>query len=146
MSISELEDDLKDAIVDIVSDEYYHRTGGDTRHWLEGIELVLGGIASAFLIPYLKKLAEKSANATWAAITASSKKDSDATTRDSESAQIAESLLTRATPDDHRAASEIAAESVRVEMQKHNLSDKAKLIVIQNLLVEIEKISRSEGE
>ncbi len=133
MSPSQITDDLKDAIIDVISDEYYHRTGGETRHWLEEIELVLGGIVTAFVIPYLKKLAEKSAEGTWAAITPSPEKGDDATTGDSKAPANAESLIRRATSDDHRAASEVAAESVRIAMLQHRFSDSAQAIIIQKL-------------
>ena len=144
MSIYPIVEDLKDAITDVVSDEYYHRAGGETRHWLEGIELVVGGIVTAFLIPYLKKLAEKAAEATWDAITASPKKVDRSTTCDTEFLSKAESIITIARSDDHRVALKSAVESVRIEMQKNNFSEEVQSLTIQNFVVEIERILHSK--
>lgn len=146
MTISAIEDELKDAICDVISDEAYHRIGGtEQKYFFEGIELILGGIVTAFLIPYLKKLAEKSAEATWDALTASPDKDNDTTVKDSETPENIESLLANATEDDHLAASKIASESVRFEMRKHNFTENAQSVTIQKLLVEIKKISYDGG-
>ncbi|MCD4735395.1 MAG: hypothetical protein K8R53_05095 [Bacteroidales bacterium] len=135
MDDDSLIDDLKDAITDIISEEYYHRTGGETRHLLEGIEIVLGAIVTAFLIPYLKKLAELTAEDTYNKLKATKLKTvSDTTTQDkTEPHKNAITMIKKASLENRAIATKIAAESLRIEMQKYNFSNEAQSSTLKKI-------------
>src|SRR5260370_30225730 len=60
-------DDLKDAIFDILAPEYHRLSTESVKYRLDNIEMFLAGAVGAFFVPYVKKLAEKAAEATWGA-------------------------------------------------------------------------------
>src|SRR5688500_3829814 len=118
-----IEDDLKEAITSIIASEYYYRPGGETRHWMEGFEVALTAIVSAFLIPYLKRLAEKSADATWDRIKASLKEVHQPLTIDPDLSRDVGVLLSSVTADEHREALLLAGDSATRILRKYDLSD-----------------------
>lgn len=96
---------------------------------------------TAFLVPFLKRLAERSADAAWNAITHSGQKG-----RHSISSEDAIKLIRDAAPQDRKVAAEFAAESVKVEMRKYNFSDAAQSQTIEALSVTIKRVAGDEGQ
>ena len=140
MASADVEDDLKDAICDLISKEHFHRFGGQTRHHLPGAEMVLGAIVTAFLVPFLKKLAERSADATWDAIANSSGQKAEHSIRREDAGK----LIRDATPEDRKMAIEFAAESVKVEMRRYNFSDAVQSQTLETLSLTINRVAGRE--
>jgi len=61
----DLIEDLKDLLIDKISAEYYRINKNGVKHCLGSIEFLLSAIIGAFLIPFIKKLAEKSGEKVW---------------------------------------------------------------------------------
>ena len=145
--LDDLEDDLKDAIVHVISEEYYHRAGGERRHLLEGIEIVLGAIVTAFLVPYLKKLAELAATETYKKLKGSDQASGrQHSTDEQEAPSDALRKAQNASPADRSVAVSIAAEHLRMEMSKYNFSEQAQSLTLERLSVQVGKLSQEKEE
>lgn len=142
--VDNLTDDMKDAIVDVISEEYYHRTGGDQRHLLEGIEIILSAIVTAFLLPYLKKLAELAATDTYKKL----KRGSGRQPSSDEQEVLADArcIVQNASSADRATAVIIATEYLRIEMSRHNFSEQAQSLTLERLSIQVEKLSHGKEE
>jgi hypothetical protein len=66
LSTDTLMDDLKDAVVDLLAPEYHRLNRPGERQLLPSIEVFLAAVAACFVVPYVKRMAEKAADASWA--------------------------------------------------------------------------------
>jgi hypothetical protein len=65
MSAYAIVEDIKDATVDTLAPEYHRLNRTSERQHLPSIEVFLTAVAASFLVPYVKRIAEKAADETW---------------------------------------------------------------------------------
>jgi len=146
MSEDNVIEDIKDTLIDIIGPEYHRLSKPGIRYHLGTIEIFLGAVASAFLLPYLKKLAEKTAEATWNALFQPTSGTEKTGISDAVLLQESKSLIQSASESDEAAARSVAQEELRRFLEENKFPGAVQTKVVKSIVLYLEEARRIEKE
>jgi len=146
MNDDTLIEDMKDRILDVIAPEYHRLNSAGVKHYIGTIEVFLGAVATAFLLPYVKKLAELSAQATWDSLSRSGRKSKEDVSTDTTLLRRTRVLIERASAADEAEARKLGEQAVRRFLEEQAFPGPIRDQTVETIVLYIDEIRRSPGD
>jgi hypothetical protein len=145
MTTGALIEAIKDACVEDLAAEYHRLNRPDERQHLPSIEWFLGGVAAAFLVPYVKRLAEKAADATWKQLATRLAKNRDYSTLESQIPGDASTTIENCSDEEHLQATNEAESVLLLFLSEHDIPEDVQSRVVVRIRETLVHVRRSRS-
>ncbi len=138
-------EDLKDASADILAPEYHRLNLRGQRQILASSELFLSAVAASFLVPYVKRIAEKAADASWNKLVQSVGKTHGYQQLKTQIPAEVEKTVAQARPDEHASALAAAEVSLDIFLDQHGIPREIRARTAHKMSSTLERYPSSRG-